>query len=150
MVLSVLVTFALALPQTTVPIGYEFSAELAYPVPESIPNALILMFSQVLNLIFYIFVSIASLKRYEYSCYNYKLFANYTGIQCTVNVRVQFYPRNCTQNNHKSRFVTVTPSQKYNMADTTYILFNNNWMIKAFHYASFSLKSHASIKENAL
>lgn len=64
MVLSVLVTLSLALPQTAVPIGYEFSAELAYPVPESVPNSLIILFSQAVNLIFYVFVSIATLKRH--------------------------------------------------------------------------------------
>ena len=59
-----MLVLAIALPQTTLPIGYEFSAELAYPVHESIPNALIILVSQVVNVAFYVFVSIATAKQY--------------------------------------------------------------------------------------
>ena len=63
-----MLVLAIALPQTTLPIGYEFSAELAYPVHESIPNGLIIFGSQAVNVAFYVFVSLATAP--QYASYN--------------------------------------------------------------------------------
>ena len=44
----------IALPQSSLPIGYEFSAELSFPVHESVANGLLLFNSQVISSAFYI------------------------------------------------------------------------------------------------
>lgn len=44
----------IALPQSSLPIGYEFSAELSFPVHESVANGLLLFTAQFISTAFYI------------------------------------------------------------------------------------------------
>lgn len=52
--LYVTLVVGIALPQSSLPIGYEFSAEISFPVHESVANGLMLFISQVISNAFYI------------------------------------------------------------------------------------------------
>lgn len=52
--LYVTLVAGIALPESSLPIGYEFSAELSFPVHESVANGLLLFTSQVISTSFYI------------------------------------------------------------------------------------------------